>query len=271
VGANALSTSSGLDTRGLNNVLLLGKDHCEYGSLSTVTVGEHSAAAISVGTDQQSPSNRFKTNSEIPNEDALCVLETDGAAAFAVADAHYGPESSHTLVTRFHDRLLSGGIPATPAQLSHLIDSLQDGSPPETESETTFLTAIHNRNTGTGFGISFGDSSFLIVGPQSALDSVNHRNSRFVSTSPDQLPLEGALFHYSTEPGDVLLTYTDGIDECHYRSPETSVGRRDIAAIVSDHQTNQLEIVTELAKLAMTGVRGNPGGQDNIALITSLA
>lgn len=271
MGADALSKSRSQPNKSdLSSILLLGRDHCEYGSLSTTVLGPHSAAAISVGTDSASPSNRFKTDAAVPNEDALCLVEADGRAAFAVADAHYGPESSHSLVERFHDGLVISGIPSNPAELSHLLDSLQEGRHPQTESEATFLTVIYDRVKHTGFGISFGDSSLVIVGPQAPTDPINRRNGRFVSTSPDQLPLEGAAFRYSTKPGDMLLAYTDGIDECHYRSPQTSVNRHDIEAIVANHQS-PIDVVTELATLAMGGVRGNPGGQDNIALIGLLA
>ncbi len=271
MGADALRLRSGSDPADAYQVCMLGRDHCEYGVLSIGEVGRHSAAAISVGATSISPSNRFKTDDEVPNEDALCVVESSHLGFYAVADAHYGPESSHTLVSRLHQGAMTEGTPRSVSQLADLLDSLQDGMPPETESETTLLVVVHDRSSHAGFGISFGDSTFMVVGQQNRLEPVNRRNSRFVSTSPDQLPLEGAAFQFRTSPGDLLLTFTDGIDECHYRSPETSVRPHHIAQIVAETAGNPLATVTEMAGLALTGVGGNPGGQDNIALIASSA
>ena len=67
----------------------------------------------------------------------------------------------------------------------------------------------------------------------------------------------------------LVAGFTDGIDECHYRSPETSVGYHHIAALAADVDYDPLRLVTELTQLALTGVDGNPGGQDNIAVIAS--
>jgi serine/threonine protein phosphatase PrpC len=254
----------------ISSVCLLGRDYSAYGDLSVVEVSEQSAAAISVGSDPLSPSNRFKADSKVPNEDALCVVESNEFSVYAVADAHYGPEASHTLIRRLHD-LLAEELPQTVHDLSHLLDSLQDGPPPATSSETTLTVAVYNRESRSGFGISFGDSSFVISGPTGSARLVNPRNGRFVSTSPDQLPLEGAAFSFSADPGDVLVSYTDGIDECHYRSPTTSISLGHINDIAARSPGDPQAIVSELGRLALAGVNGHPGGQDNVALIASIA
>lgn len=254
-----------------STVCLVGRDYGVFGRLEVVAVSDQTAAAISVGSDESSPSSQFKTDAACANEDTLCVVEANEFSVFAVADAHYGPESSHTLIERLHSSLLDSGVPAELHDLSHLLDALQEGPPPSSRSETTFLVVVYNRELKSGFGISFGDSSFVVSSPGTATGPLNLRNARYVSTSPDQLPLEGAAFNFSARPGDVLLTYTDGIDECHYRSPSTSVTQNHIAGITAADSLNPQAVARGLGQLALAGVDGNPGGQDNIALIVSLA
>ncbi len=254
----------------IKSVCLMGRDHGTYRKLDTVRVGDHSAASISVGSDEYSPSNQFKTDSWCPNEDALCVVDSDEFSAFAVADAHYGPEASHTLIDRLHNGLIED-LPTELHDLSHLLDRLQEGPSPATRSEATLLVVVYNRELKSGFGISFGDSSFVVSSPGVVASPANKRNGRYVSTSPDQLPLEGAAFSFSASPDDMLLTFTDGVDECHYRSPATSVSPRHIADITGANRLDPQAVAQELGELALAGVNGNPGGQDNISLIASLS
>ncbi len=61
------------------------------------------------------------------------------------------------------------------------------------------------------------------------------------------------------------------MNECHYREPATSVRPDDIADTAAYVSFDPLETVRAVGELALAGVRGNPGGQDNIALIASRA
>jgi len=256
-----------METNTLGRLKLLGRDYDEYGSLAATNVGEWAAAGISVGSDLDSPSHRFKDDFYTPNEDALCVIEAGDWAGYAVADAHYGPESSHLFIERLHDLW----IKVRPTDVQHLeqmVQFLRTGEAPKTESETTLLVVCYDRVERTGFGLSFGDSSFVIVRPNHETRAVNDRNGRFVNLFDRFSLVDGAPFRFSADPGDILLTFTDGINECHYRSPETSVGFDHIDGVVSISQ-EPLRIVQQLAALALSGVDGYPGGQDNIAIIAS--
>ncbi|NNC81558.1 MAG: SpoIIE family protein phosphatase [Acidimicrobiales bacterium] len=253
-----------------NNLLLLGKDYPTYGVFDSFPVGERSAAAISVGSDVDSPSQRFKEDPLVPNEDALSVVDTDDWAGFAVADAHYGPESSHMLVERLHRIWLQ----IRPTDLQHfaqMFEFLRNGEPQLTRSETTLLAVAYDRASRTGFGLSIGDSSFVVVGQNQPPLTVNQRDMRFANADDRHSLARPRGFEFRAEPGDLLLTFTDGIDECHYRTPETSVQPADIAAVASGAGYDPLATVTQLTELALAGVRGNPGGQDNIAVIASRA
>ena len=256
-----------MDNNALGRLKLLGRDYGEYGSLAATNVGARAAACISVGSDLNSPSHRFKDDPASPNEDALCVIEAGDWAHYAVADAHYGSESSHMLIDRLHDIWLKVR-PTDVQHLGQMIEFLRAGDPPKTESETTLLVVCYDRVEHTGFGLSFGDSSFVIVGPGHETTAINDRNGRFVNAADRFSMITGAPFRFSADPGDILLTFTDGINECHYRSPETSVGFDHIERVVN-RSHEPLRIVQQLAELALSGVDGNPGGQDNIALIAS--
>ncbi|RZV43683.1 MAG: hypothetical protein EX269_12815, partial [Acidimicrobiales bacterium] len=226
-----------------NNLLLLGKDYPTYGVFDSFPVGERSAAAISVGSDVDSPSQRFKEDPLVPNEDALSVVDTDDWAGFAVADAHYGPESSHMLVERLHRIWLQ----IRPTDLQHfaqMFEFLRNGEPQLTRSETTLLAVAYDRASRTGFGLSIGDSSFVVVGQNQPPLTVNQRDMRFANADDRHSLARPRGFEFRAEPGDLLLTFTDGIDECHYRTPETSIQPADIAAVASGAGYDPLATVT---------------------------
>lgn len=253
----------------LGRMMLLGEKYGKYGAMAAGPIGTLTAAAISVGSDPTSPSVQFKRDADFPNEDALCTIEAGRWAGFAVADAHFGHESSHLLIARLHETW-AREQPTSPSHLEELVASLGVGDPPVTESETTLLVVVYDRVEQTGFGISFGDSTFTVVGPEAHSEPLNRRDSRYVSTLADAAPRFGSPFRFAARPGDWLLCYTDGVDECHYRRPETSIQRHHIESVLANSDTPLLA-VQQLTALALTGVDGNPGGQDNIAVIASLA
>ena len=66
-------------------------------------------------------------------------------------------------------------------------------------------------------------------------------------------------------------TDSDGIDECHYGKPETSVTPQIMVELWRE-TGNELEAyVRRLVELALSGVDRHPGGQDNVAVIAALA
>ena len=244
------------------SLLLLGRDHQRYGSFEAVSVTERVAAAISIGADPESPSLKFKDDPDTLNEDALCVVIDGTRTALAVADAHYGPESSHVLIEQLCERWNSG----VPVDFDGLADvANQLGVSAETDSETALLMAVHDSATGEGFGFSIGDASLIVVGSGRDGSPENPRNHRYVSAFGDDA--EAVAFSFVTKPGDLVLAFTDGIDECHYRHPETSIRPHHIDQVVASAAGDPLLVVEQLSQLALDGVDGNPGGQDNIAIV----
>lgn len=249
----------------LGRLLLLGENYGTYGAVAATRVGSKSAAAISVGSDENSPSRRWKYDDTVNNEDTLCLIDAGDWVGLAVADAHYGPESSHMLVSRLHD-IWAKVRPTDLQHLEQMVEFLRTGDPAQTESETTLLISVFDREAGSGFGLSFGDSTFSIIGADRAPIPINHHDNRYVATAIPQSFRNSSLFRFEASPGEVLLAFTDGIDGCHYREPATSVRPQHIEAIGQAVDYDPLDLVTEVTELALRGVEGNPGGQDNIAI-----
>ena len=59
---------------------------------------------------------------------------------------------------------------------------------------------------------------------------------------------------------------SDGVFECHYRRPLTSVTETDLLALAQDATVDPAALTERIMNLAHTGVRGSPGGEDNIAV-----
>ena len=246
----------------VTSVLLLGRDHAAYDEATVVSVTTDLAAAMSVGADRRSPSLAFKADPDCPNEDALCAVVDGDRTMLAVADAHYGPESSHALIAGLH-RHAAGRAPGDEAALHELLGRLDE--PPVTESETAFVVAVHDRASGRLFGVSVGDASIWIVNSGVATGPVNDHTRSYVTSSWDDhasLP-----FDLRVEAGDTVLMFTDGIDECHYRRPATSIRPDHAARVVTNAEGDPARIAADLTQLALDGVDGHPGGQDNIALL----
>ena len=258
------------ETPELGQLLLLGRDHGDWGQITSTPVGSLAAAAITVGSDPESPSSQFKYDPDVSNEDVGCITSYLEWTGLAVADAHYGPESSHMLIERLHT-VWANVRPTGVDHLAQMIESLGHGDPAVTESETTFIAAVYDRPTRTGFGISFGDSTFAIAGPNRSAVPVNSHDHRFVNTIRPESLRNGSAFKFRAGPGDLLVMFTDGIDGCHYRHPKTSIQPTDIDQVMSNADYDPHRCVKNLAQLGLDGVRGNPGGQDNIVVLAATA
>lgn len=239
--------------------LLLGRDHGHFGDVHLETITEGVAAAISAGSDPLSPAMRFK--GDFSNEDGLLVVISGDHLGLAVADAHYGLTASHTLLEALAlspdltsiDTWLAGAVPPDDA--------------PEDPSETTLVVLILDRTTGRGEGVSFGDSSCVQVSAGHAAWK-NHRDSVYLRPLGAVDPAQGQRFEVALNPGDLLLLFTDGINECHYRRPQKSVGLGDMAELYGKGPApDPLGYARRLTARALNGVNDHPGGQDNIALI----
>lgn len=250
------------------STLLLGRDHATWGEFTLVeTGGGRSAAALSVGTDPTSPSMSSKGSRMYPNEDALLVVEDGSRTLVAVADAHHGHRASHALLEALSGR--TAKVPTTPDELARSLAGLGPLTA-DPDSGTTLLVAIHDRETASGFGMSFGDSSVVLVDDAGAR-WINLRRPQYLRAMPELAidPADGLGFAFRMPPRALLAAFTDGIDECHYRSPETSVGADHLASLFAKTGPAPRRFAAALVELALQGVEGHPGGQDNIALVVT--
>lgn len=252
---------------GMEQLMLLGADHGVFGDLEVrATQDARMAIALSVGSDAADGARIFKGDLEIPNEDAVLALsEPDGGRVLmAVADAHFGAEASHALIRD----LARHAVPAQPLELLRAVHGL--GRPPERiRSETTLAAVVVDRSNGTAFGLSFGDSTVLRLSGrlEGGVEVVTRKTAAYVSPwMPESLhPGRAQEFAFEVAPGDFVVAFTDGVDECHYGKPKTSVSIEhivDLASVVSSADV----LVEALAELALRGVDDHPGGQDNVAI-----
>jgi hypothetical protein len=252
--------------------LELGCDHTEYGRYALGSVSGRIIWAISAGRNPDSRSLRAKGDPEYPNEDGLLAVEEGDRALLAVADAHFGREASHDLL-----RELAGKLPPLPASFDDLADLVRGMSRrdpvPDYASETTLVIAVYDRAAHEGFGLSFGDSTFAIVGEAGHRRPVERPGSYYASPARGGSLDPGIAdrFAFAGSPGDLLLAYTDGIDECHYCRPESSVTPQIMAELWRETGNEPEAYVRRLVELALSGVAGHPGGQDNLAVVATPA
>ena len=248
--------------------VFLGKNNNTYGDIDHFS-NKNIACTISIGSDEHSPSLVYKGDKKSANEDAVLAARQDEHVLLAVADSHFGQWASHSLISGLADNLKQ--LTAPQAIYSVLRDLCATEYVHKENSETTLLIVLLNMSTGEGFGISFGDSSALLVSDE-AVQRLNSKNSHYVSFNKAFSFEAGAAneFNFNVNAGELLLIFTDGVDECHYGYPETSVNDDHIHKLFLNNKGDVKSFVSHLASLALSGVNGNPGGQDNLAIAAVL-
>ena len=258
--------------------LLLGREHPQLGEIRVEAVGPGvGAIGISAGSDSVVLERKSGDDPKRVNEDAVLAIDDGDRVMLAVADAHFGAWSSHVLL-----EFVAELSDALPESLDGALSSLQRAciernrvrtpsshsgltSP---RSETTFLWLLLDRESGDGHGISFGDSSAFLLSASEAPTRLNPKTQCYVTPRhPESLhPARAERFTFHAPPDSLLLAFTDGVDECHYGRPRTSITPRDLSEIVRPLDAPPEELVRALVEHALHGVRGNPGGQDNVSV-----
>ena len=129
------------------------------------------------------------------------------------------------------------------------------------------LAAVVDRVDGACFGLSYGDSSIVTVDHDGARRRSVPGPGFVDPRDPATLdPSRARPFRFETGDAQLVLAFTDGIDQCHYRSPATSIGPGHIHRLFVRTGPKPRAFAAALADLALAGVDGHPGGQDNLAL-----
>lgn len=252
----------------LERTLLLGADHGQFDRVHIHAQGNgRTVCGISAGA---SLGQSNKTPRETPNEDALLAIDEGPRTLLAVADAHFGCESSHELLGRLSEQMAS--LPREPSQLMDAVRATYDGYPSARyRSESTLLVAVLDRECRTGFGLSFGDSSLVLLDRAGEFHRPQRKTGDYLSPCrpAGYDPGYPSDFHFTAEPGSLVLAFTDGIDECHYRHPKTSIRSRHIAELWTRSSADVERMTRSLIQLALAGVDGHPGGEDNVAVVAT--
>lgn len=253
-------SQAGSQRQTCQRLLMLGQEHLEYGSWSQESLGR-AFATLSVGADPDSPSMAAKADRSRANEDGLLVLTEGERYLLAVADGHFGNTTSHALLKR----LSASNIPESPRGLRELLDQIQR---PElvTGAGSTLTVAVLDTSIRRGFGSALGDSPLSVVSQSTYRPVFEGTESYFYFNRP--LPSEEwPHFEFGWEPDEAVLLFSDGVNECCYRKPECSIQPSHIQTLWGYLHQQPAEFTGQLTRLALTGILGHPGGQDNIALI----
>jgi hypothetical protein len=241
----------------MQTLMLLGREHTAYGRLHHQSLTPSLAAAISVGRDARTPSALAKAE---PNEDAL-VTNTDGQhVLMAVADAHFGAESSHHFI-----RALQGVL-----TLDDAVARLKQAclAVPETESETSLTVLVFDRTTGHGEGLFFGDSRGILLQADRA-QWVFESNQRYLRAGDPEALDWAEPCRFQVPADGMIALFTDGVDECCYRRPARSIQPSHLVDLFQSCRGDARQFARRLCAKALNGVDGHPGGQDNIALVVA--
>ncbi len=252
---------------GFDHALLLGESETVYKDRDlTVLPSGRVVAALSVGADPRSPALAHKGDPDRPNEDAVLVMERGDRALLAVADAHYGCLASHALLSALAERLTD--LPASPMDLGHAVRAAAMDGRRTDSSGSTLLIAVLHRRLGGGFGFSWGDSTCTLLGAGLPGEPLPRPNAAFVHPQvPWTLETERAsFFEFDLPAGGLLAAFTDGIHECHYGHPETSLGPAQFTELFQETGPDPHAFAERLIEAAHAGRAPHPGGQDNIAL-----
>ena len=135
---------------------------------------------------------------------------------------------------------------------------------------TTLLLAIWDRRSRQGFGVSFGDSSLMVISRTAEPVFTTRKDDNYVAPwNRESLdPRRGHEFEFTVPHDGIALAFTDGIDECCYENPGHSLQAGDLWGLLEETggEVNVEAYVRELAELALSGVDDHPGGQDNLAI-----
>lgn len=247
--------------------LELGEDHREHGTYDCGTLPNGICWTMSAGSIREAPSSWAKGDPRFPNEDALLVAEEDGRVLMCVADAHFGRQPSHDLVGEI--ALALQPFPRTPQLLRGHLLRMSSREPIDSPAGTSLVVAVYDRQTREGFGFSYFDSTFALIGPSGHRQPAPARRSGPIYLrDPRTLdPARAERFAFRADAGDLLLAYTDGVDECHYQQADTSVSPAEMERLFEITGTDAERFARATTELALAGVRGHPGGEDNLALV----
>lgn len=245
--------------------LLLGEDHGALKQFAvTASADQRAALAISSGWELAAASKRAKGSKDHPNEDAGWLAWGEEHAVAVVADAHHGREASHDLLRAIHER---DDLPPTePAELKRWMAKVIASLPASSaRSGAAVLLVVLDRARHEATYWATGDCTAYRITARGRVERVIRRRSGYFHRA-DGSQLSPRAARLTLRRGDGLLLATDGLFECCYGDASRSVQPEDIEATLAVAPPDAAGTLAAIMKLALTGVRGQPGGQDNVCL-----
>ncbi len=250
--------------------------------MRALAVGQ-SVEILCAGGDGLDAARGAKAEAEVPNEDAVLVVDDGPRTLLAVADSHFGHFASHALIERLHGEIERHGIPRTSFDVLSLLPRLVDGAAPDAtptpdgdDSASTLMVVVVDRATSRLYGCSIGDSAcfalWIDAGEACAM-RLDAPSARYVepSRARDLDPRRATELEAPLPATGLILVCTDGVHECCYRQPERSIGARHLAELLAATGVDAEVFGRRLGELALAGVDGEPGGQDNLAIAVTRA
>lgn len=242
----------------LSQVLLSGQEHVHLGAVAWEGLdGVH--VGLSAG---QSPAAEAAAQKLYANEEAVALLGDGQRVLVALCDGHQG-SAGHVLAREILSRA-QGELPNSLSQLSRLL--LEPFAGCEPGSGTTLLLVCIELASGRVFGLSFGDSSALVLTSRGCTVLNRHSDNYLHPHQPTRFEL-ASTFSYLLGPGEGLLLYSDGLNECCYGQPSRSLQLRHLWECFWNADQQAQGWASAVAAQALAGVDGHPGGQDNLSLV----
>ena len=256
---------------------LFGESHGTPGTFGISVVGGPlsgfgaTACGLSAGGDAMV---ERKGPSLVINEDCVLALDDGRRAIHAVADGHEGHEASHATVELLGHVLGAAGPSITPEEvLGRLHPLAVERGFRDDGSRCTLSLVMLDRDEGTLEGFCLGDSAVFLGNAESGVRRVVAPNTFYMA--PWDLGSLGmppsAHFRIPVRPGDWIVTCSDGVHECRYETPDQSIGADDLETLMIRANRSPEHLVDAVVRVALEGVRGHGGGEDNIGVVASIA
>lgn len=260
---------------------LFGEDHGTVDAFGLTLVGgplsgdSPTACAISAGGAGML---RRKGASPVLNEDCAFAFDDGRRVIHAIADGHHGHEASHRTVELLAAMVEGSKGLITPEEALAQLHALwlEAGGEAEAEGDGSRCTlAILSIDRGEGVleGVCLGDSGVFVGNMEAGVRRVVPPNTFYMAPwdrGSHGIP-PSTHFKVPVRSGDWVLTCSDGIHECRYETPDESIGAEELESLMIRAGRSPEALVESAVMLALAGVRGHQGGEDNLALVASIA
>lgn len=251
-------------------VTLLGSDHLVPDQYAMCSVGDDWLTYCSISLGSVEALAR-KGATDVPNEDSLFAADFGDRAVQVIADGHKGHEASHEIVERIADLVQDSSSVYEPLRTLDWCVGPFDEYASRTSRTTVTVTAL-DRQRKVLSGLSLGDSSVFLLRLSEGVRRLNPSTANYLAPWAEEPPALSNIVRFKIDlaEGDIVLSCSDGLTECHYGQPATSITEADLETIRIQYGGDLDRFVEELSKTALKGVRGNPGGQDNVTIVATL-